>query len=133
MQSSVDQLGTSAGWPPVVGELVRFNTNSGVQTGLLLEVRWGLVWRDFVLADGRVLPEHRILGAPNAPVWRDPHDVSKEEQQACEEQLVGMAEGGLDPNDRESAFWAALNQYLAYTYLRFQRTSDPTGQENPRL
>ena len=33
-----------------------------------------------------------------------------------------MAEAGLDPRDREQSFWAELNQYLAYTYLRFNRT-----------
>jgi hypothetical protein len=31
-----------------------------------------------------------------------------------------MAESGLDPREREQWFWAELNQYLAYTYLRFK-------------
>jgi hypothetical protein len=33
-----------------------------------------------------------------------------------------MAEAGLDPREREQSFWAELNQYLAYTYLRYKRT-----------
>ena len=37
-----------------------------------------------------------------------------------EERLVSMAGGGLDPRDREQAFWAELNQYLAYVYLKVQ-------------
>ena len=36
---------------------------------------------------------------------------------------------GLDPRDEEQSFRAELNQYLAYTYLRFkharQKSSDP--------
>ena len=32
-----------------------------------------------------------------------------------------MAESGLDPRDQEQAFWAEVNQYLAYTYLRFKQ------------
>ena len=123
----VDQLSTAANWPPAAGEIIKFRTNSGVQSGTLKEVRWGLLWRDFILEDGRVIPEQRVLDVPTSPVWREPTDISKEEQQAWEEQLVMMAASGLDPHDRESAFWAALTQYLAYTYLRFQRitTSPP--------
>jgi hypothetical protein len=37
-----------------------------------------------------------------------------------------MAEGGVDPHDREQSFWAEPNQYLAYMYLRFNR-----GPRNP--
>jgi hypothetical protein len=33
-----------------------------------------------------------------------------------------MAEAGLDPRDKEQSFWAELNQYLAYTYLRFKHS-----------
>jgi hypothetical protein len=31
-----------------------------------------------------------------------------------------MADAGLDPRDEEQPFRAELNQYLAYTYLRFK-------------
>jgi len=31
-----------------------------------------------------------------------------------------MARSGMDPRQREQSFWAELNQYLAYTYLRFK-------------
>ena len=123
MKSAVDTLSTGASWPPAAGEMISFKTNAGVQSGILKEVRWGLLWRDFILEDGRVLAEQRVIGAPASPVWREPTDVSKEEQQAWEEQLVVMASSGLDPHDRESEFWAALTQYLAYTYLRFQHVN----------
>lgn len=120
MKSATDHLNKAAEWPPAVGELVSFTTSSGVQHGVLKELRWGLVWRDFVLEDGRVIAEQKVVGAPEAPVWREPKEVSQQEQQAWEEQLVVMSQSGLDPHDRESPFWAALTQYLAFTYLRFQ-------------
>jgi len=87
---------------------------------VLKEVRWGLVWRDFILEDGRVIPEHKVLGCPDPPVWRNADEVSQDEREMWEERLVSMAAGGLDPRDREQAFWAELNQYLAYIYLKVQ-------------
>jgi len=68
-----------------------------------------------------VIPEHKILGHPEPPVWRKADEVSQDEREAGEERLVSMAEAGLDPWDQEQSFWAELNQYLAYTYLRFKQ------------
>jgi hypothetical protein len=90
-------------------------------TGILREVRWGLVWRDFILEDGRVIPEHKVVGCPEQPVWRRADEVTQDERESWERRLVTMAEAGLDPRDQEQSFWAELNQYLAYTYLRFKR------------
>jgi hypothetical protein len=28
----------------------------------------------------------------------------------------------MDPRQRDQPFWAELNQYLAYTYLRYKQT-----------
>ena len=106
-------------WPPVPGEEVTFWSDGLLRDGTLKEVRWGLVWRDFLLEDGRVIPEHRIVGAPKMPEWRDPMAVPPEERKACEKRLKRMAESGADPTDREQVFWADLTQYVAYTYLRF--------------
>jgi hypothetical protein len=127
MKSATNHLTRAADWPPTAGDLVSFTTNSGVQSAVLKEVRWGLVWRDFVLEDGRIIAEQKVIGAPESPAWREPTDVSQEEQQAWEEQLLVMSQSGLDPHDRESVFWAALTQYLAFTYLRFQRLTGPAN------
>ena len=78
------------------------------------------MWRDFILDDGRVIPEHRVQGCPQPPVWRKADEVSRDEREAWEERLVSMAEAGIDPRDREQSFWAELNQFLAYIYLRFK-------------
>src|SRR3954452_3156792 len=127
MRLTAKQAATGPNWPPEDGQIITFKSVSGVTTGVVKEVRWGLVWRDFVLEDGRVIPEHKILGHPDPPVWRKPEEISQEERETWERRLVTMAEAGLDPRDEEQSFRAELNQYLAYTYLRFKqaRTKPP--------
>jgi hypothetical protein len=122
MKTSVQRVSTGENWPPEEGEVVTFKSSAGQKSGVLKEVRWGLVWRDFILEDGRVIPEHRVAGCPESPTWRSADEVSQEEREACEERLVFMSESRVDPRDREQSFWAELNQYLAYIYLRFKRT-----------
>ena len=126
MKTSVSGVRTEKTWPPGEGEIITFSTAAGQQSGVLHEIRWGLVWRDFILEDGRVIPEHRVLGCPESPTWRTADEVSQEEREAWEERLVSMAEGGVDPRNREQTFWAELNQYLAYIYLRFQPAQQKT-------
>jgi len=122
MKTSAQTVDTRENWPPAEGEIVTFNSAAGLKSGTLKEVRWGLVWRDFILEDGRVIPEHKVVGCPESPNWRCADEVSQEERETWEERLVTMAESGVDPRNREESFWAELNQYLAYIYLRFQRT-----------
>jgi hypothetical protein len=110
-----------ASWPPSKGQKISFKINGTATEGILREVRAGLVWRDFLLEDGRIIPEHKVIGCPDSIIWRDPDSVSAEERQAWERRLVTMAEAGIDPHDREHELWADLTQYLAYTYLRFKQ------------
>ena len=101
--------------------MVSFASAAGPESAVLREVRWGLVWRDFVLVDGRVIPEHRVVGCPQPHEWRKASEVSDKEREDCEERLLSMAGSGMDPRKRDQSFWAELNQYLAYTYLRFKQ------------
>jgi hypothetical protein len=121
MKSTLAQPYTEANWPPQRGQRISFTSSHGVETAVLSHVRWGLVWQDFILEDGRVIPEHRIAGCPQPQSWRDVDDVTDEEREECEERLLAMAGAGMDPRERDQAFWAELNQYLAYTYLRFKK------------
>jgi|ERR1022692_2540724 hypothetical protein len=121
MQSHTKQLRTKANWPPEEGQIISFKSSTGFESAILKDVRWGLVWRDFILEDGRVIPEHRISGSPQPQVWRKINEVSDNEREECEERLFSMAEAGMDPRKRDQSFWAELNQYLAYTYLRFRQ------------
>jgi hypothetical protein len=120
MKSTAKQLRREASWPPEAGEVISFKSSTGPETAILKEVRWGLVWRDFILEDGRVIPEHRISACPRPQVWRKIDEVTDNEREECEERLLSMAEAGMDPRTRDQSFWAELNQYLAYTYLRFK-------------
>src|ERR1700688_4292580 len=121
MKSTAKLLRSEANWPPAEGEIISFRSSSGSETSVLKEVRWGLVWRDFILEDGRGIPEHRISGCPQPQVWRKMIEVTDAEREAREGRLLSMGEAGLDPHQRDQSFWAELNQYLAYTYLRFKQ------------
>jgi hypothetical protein len=122
MQSTAKSQRSEGNWPPEGGEVISFKSSSGPESALLREVRWGLVWRDFILEDGRVIPEHRVSGCPQPQVWRKIDEVSDDEREECEERLLAMAGARMDPRTRDQPFWAELNQYLAYTYLRFKHT-----------
>jgi len=123
MKSTAKQLRIEANWPPEEGQIISFKSSNGSETTILKEVRWGLVWRDFILEDGRVIPEHRISGCPRTQVWRKVDEVTDNEREECEERLLSMAGAGMDPRQRDQPFWAELNQYLAYTYLRYKQAA----------
>ena len=129
MTPSAKRVYTEAGWPPEEGQLVGFKSSAGVETAILKEVRWGLVWRDYVLEDGRVIPEHRISGCPQPQQWRRIDEVAAIEREECEERLLSMAGAGMDPRKRDQLFWAELNQYLAYTYLRYKQAGKHVEQD----
>jgi hypothetical protein len=120
MNTPLQTSNAAESWPPPEGAIIAFTSPSGKRSGVIREVRWGLVWRDFVLADGRVIPEHRVVGFPESSTWRSADEVSQEERELWEERLVALAESGVDPREREQTFWAELNQYLAYIYLKFR-------------
>jgi len=130
MKLTAKQAAAGANWPPEEGEIITFKSRDGSATGVVKEVRWGLVWLDFILEDGRVIPEHKVLDHPERPVWRKAEDVTQDEREAWERRIVTMAESGLDPRDQEQPFWAELNQYLAYTYLRFKQIRRETPERN---
>ena len=119
MKTNAERISIGANWPPEIGEIIAFESAGGLKSGVLRDVRWGLVWRDFILEDGRVIAEHKVIGCPQPPVWRNADEVSQAERETWEERLVFMAESGVDPRDRKQSFWAELNQFLAYVYLKF--------------
>src|SRR5207248_10485973 len=92
MKPRSDDAGTGPKWPPEQGQKVTFQTKEGNKEGTVKEARIGLVWRDFLLEDGRMIAEHKIIGCPDPPMWRDPDTVSAEERKAWEERLISMAE-----------------------------------------
>src|SRR5438270_9544746 len=93
-----------APWPPEAGQTISYKSGDEWKTGVLRKTRWGLVWRDFVLEDGTVIPEVKIQGRPVPDVWREPSDVSQAEREVWEDRLATMAAAGLDPREREQSF-----------------------------
>lgn len=133
MKSTAQQIRTEATWPPERGQPISFESSAGPETAILKEVRWGLVWRDFILEDGRVIPEHRVSGCPQPQVRRNVIEVNEQERERCEERLLSMAGAGMDPRQRDQLFWAELNQYLAYTYLRFKQPESRVPKSHDEL
>lgn len=131
MQSTVKQLRSEGNWPPEEGEVISFTSTAGAESAPLREVHWGLVWRDYVLEDGRVIPEHRVTGSPQPHEWRTIDEVSDNEREECEERLLSMVGAGMDPRIRDQSFWAELNQYLAYTYLRYKQAGGKGQDQEP--
>jgi len=140
MKSMTKEVRVGENWPPEGGQLISFKSGDGWKTGVLQEVRWGLVWRDFILDDGRVIPEIRISGCPQPPVWRTASQVTRAEREAAEERLASMAEAGLDPRDpgagrerlwlrcflgRESHHWAGCDLDAPFHRLLSRRMAPP--------
>ena len=73
MKPTAKPVGTGASWPPEEGQIITFKSLSGVKKGILKEVKWGLVWRDFILEDGRVSAKTSALETPinDLDYWRD--------------------------------------------------------------
>src|SRR5690242_2819994 len=101
MRSTAKQPEARPQWPSEEVQVITFSSRKGVSSGVVKEVRWGLVWRDFILEDGRVIPEHKIQGNRDRPAWRKPEEIGQEEREMWERRLVSMAEAGLDPRDDE--------------------------------
>jgi hypothetical protein len=133
LKSTAKRLPSAANWPPENGQIISLKSATASETAIVKEVRWGLVWRDFVLEDGRVIPEHRISGCPQPQAWRKISEVTDQEREECEERLLSMAGAGMDPRERDQPFWAELNQYLAYTYLRFKPAAGAKVQDTEGL
>jgi len=118
--NSTTEARAEGNWPPQAGESVSFKSGDGWKTGILQEVRWGLVWRDFMLEDGRVIPEIKVAGCPQPPVWRAVSEVTPAERDAAEERLASMAEAGLDPREREQWFLGGTQPVLGVYLSQIQ-------------
>jgi hypothetical protein len=74
----------TSSWPPKEGEIVYFETGSGVQKGGFAKIHRGLLWVEYWLDDGRVIAEHDLVMCPRSTPWRDPATVSESEnQESC--------------------------------------------------
>lgn len=116
-------------WPPRKGEILYFETDSGIQAGVFREVRQGLVWVDYLLEDGRIIAEHRLVMCPTPTPWRDPGTVTEEERKRSVECVRTRVEAGVDPR-RDPDLWADLLQYGMYVLLQLERQGEVEPLEN---
>jgi hypothetical protein len=84
-------------WPPRQGDTVYSQADEeGVKSGILQGVRQGLMWVDYIMEDGRIVPEHDLVMCPNPGAWRDPFTVTEEERRRWMESIATRARAGVD-------------------------------------
>jgi hypothetical protein len=124
-------------WPPRQGDTVYFQTDEeGVKSGILKGVRQGLVWVDYIMEDGRIVPEHDVVMCPNPGAWRDPDTVTEEERRRWVESMASRVKSGPDLR-KNQAVWSDFVHYGAHILLRLEKEgkveppSDPLS--SPRI
>lgn len=70
-------------WPPRIGQKLAFKSSFGIETGILRQIAWGLVSREYTLRDGRIAAEADLIMRPDDTKWRDPRSVDQPEVDAC--------------------------------------------------
>src|SRR5260370_37792996 len=83
-------------WPPPMGSTVYYKTPLGIQGGVLLQVRQGLVWPDYIFEDGRIVPESELVMCPAPTPWRDQTTVSEAEREAWAERIRVKLDSGIN-------------------------------------
>ncbi len=105
------------GWPPRKGEKIAFETDFGVRMGILRRIRQGLVWVDYILADGRVIPESKLVMCPKRSPWRDPNTVSETDRKEWAERIHQKLDAGLNLQE-DPAAWEEFCHYVMFALLQ---------------
>jgi hypothetical protein len=74
-------------WPPTIGQKIAFKSSFGIETGVVRQIQWGLVWREYTLRDGKIVAEDDLIMRPEDTLWRDPRSVDQTEVAACVERI----------------------------------------------
>ena len=106
-------------WPPKIGQKLAFNSTSGIETGILRQIQWGLVWREYALSDGRIVSEDDLIMRPEDTLWRDPRSVDQAEVSACVERIKAFHALHPDTDPTQvSHVWSDICQLMAYYALK---------------
>jgi hypothetical protein len=112
-------------WPPRIGQKVAFETNGGIRIGALREVRAGLACRMYVMADGRIAMEHKIVMGPETPNWRDPDTVPDSELQACIKRVQAAHDAHPEQDLRKMPeAWADFCQIAGYVWRKGEKEKE---------
>lgn len=111
-------------WPPKLGDKVYFHTLEGIQCGVLREVRQGLLWKNYILDDGRFLQDHDFVMCPEFAPWRDPATVTEAELNQVESRIKPKLDAGESMiSDPET--WAEFLQLVVFQHQKTRSHEDP--------
>jgi hypothetical protein len=107
-------------WPPRIGRKIAFRTHFGIEMGVLRAIRQGLVWRDYVMKDGKIASEGEIVMRPSGPAeWRHPTLVTGSEVVLTIKRIKAAhdADPSLDLK-QVAQVWSDICQLQTYLALR---------------
>lgn len=107
-------------WPPRRGDTIYFGTETGVQSGVFSHARAGLVWVDFILENGCIIPEHYCIMCPEPSPWRDPATVTEQEKQEWIQRMDAHFKAGIGPHNHY-IFMAELVHFGMHVLLLMKR------------
>jgi hypothetical protein len=106
-------------WPPKMGQKLAFRSSFGIETGILRQIQWGLVWREYILRDSKILAEDDLIMRPEDTLWRDPRSVDQAEVAACVERIKAFHAlyPDADPTQVPSV-WSDICQLMAHLAVK---------------
>jgi hypothetical protein len=106
-------------WPPRIGQKLAFRSTLGIETGILRQIKWGLVWREYVLRDGKIVAEGDLILRPEDTPWRDPRSVDQAEVTSCVERVKAFHTRYPDADPTQVPHvWADICQLMAHFTLK---------------
>jgi hypothetical protein len=106
-------------WPPKIGQKLTFKSPLGVETGVVSQIRWGLVWRAYILRDGKIVAEDDLIMRPEDTLWRDPRSVDQAEVADCVERIKAFHALHPDTAPTQVPYvWSDICQLMAHFALK---------------
>lgn len=106
-------------WPPRIGQKLAFHSTLGIETGILRQIQWGLVWREYALRNGKIVSEDDLIMRPEETPWRDPRSVDQAEVTSCVERVneFHALRPDADPT-QDPQVWSDICQLMAHFALK---------------
>jgi hypothetical protein len=106
-------------WPPRIGQKIAFKSSFGVEMGVVRQIQWGLVWREYILRDGNTVAEGDLIMRPEDTLWRDPRSVDQAEVAACVERIKAFHDLNPDTDPTQVPYvWSDICQFMAHFALK---------------
>jgi hypothetical protein len=87
--------------------------------GVVRQIQWGLVWREYILRDGKIVAEDDLIMRPEDTLWRDPRSVDQAEVTSCVERIKAFHALHPDTDPTQvSHVWSDICQLMAHFALK---------------